>query len=254
MATRTKIASEVARRLIREAGERGLQPGDHLAAEHELIDRLHVARGSVREALRLLEAMGAVELRRGAGGGAVLARPKPEHLASSLAMMLHWSGGTLGTVLETRRVIEPTMAALAAQRRDDTHVAELNRLIKVLRASVKDSDQFHVANRHFHDVVAQASGNVLLAALIPSLRWMSAAVGWELPLKVRKRVAEDKASIAAAIEARDSWSASERMRRMTSAVEEFERTAPDMLAQRVDWPAVDELLEERPIETREIVA
>jgi len=237
-----KVAAEVARRLMREATERKLVPGDHLAAEHELIDRLGVARGSVREGLRLLESMGVVRLRRGAGGGATLAKPQPEQLASSVAMTLQWSEGTLGTVLETRSVIEPTMAAFAAQRRKDEHVAELHELIAELRASIKDSARFHVANRRFHDVVAEASGNALLAALMPSLSWMSAAVGWELPERVRKKVAEDKAAIAEAIEVRDSWLASERMRRMTTAVEEIERRTPGFLSQPIVWADVDELL------------
>lgn len=244
MAEREKVASEVARRVVREATERELMPGDHLAAEHELIERLGVARGSVREGLRLLEVLGVVKLRRGAGGGATLARPQPEQLASSVAMMLHWNGGTLGSVLEARNIIEPTMAAFAAQRRTDKHVAELWDLVAELRQSTKDSDRYHTANRRFHDVVAEASGNALLAVLMPSLSWMSAAVGWELPERVRKRVAEDKASIAEAIEARDSWSASELMRRMTGAVEEIERRHPGFLSQPINWADVDELLVE----------
>jgi GntR family transcriptional regulator, transcriptional repressor for pyruvate dehydrogenase complex len=227
---------------MREAAERGLGPGDHLAAEHELIDRLGVARGSIREGLRLLEALGVVSLRRGSGGGTTLSKPRPEQLASSIAMMLQLNDGTLGTVLEARNVIEPTMAAFAAQRRTDEHIAEMHDCIAMLRASIKDSTRFHVVNRRFHDLVAEASGNALLTVLMPSLNWMSAAVGWELPERVRKRVAEEKALIVDAIEAGDSWMASERMRRMVMAVEEIERYSPGFLSQPIVWADVDELL------------
>lgn len=64
----SKVASEVARRLMREVAERHLEPGDNIGAESWLLTQYGVARGSLREALRLLEAQGAVEMRRGAGG------------------------------------------------------------------------------------------------------------------------------------------------------------------------------------------
>jgi DNA-binding FadR family transcriptional regulator len=156
-------------------------------------------------------------------------------------MLLQSRGSTLGTILEARNVIEPTMAAYAAQRRTDEHVARLNALVEGLFATIADSTKFHEINREFHDVVAEASGNQLLAVLMPSLSWMSAAIGWELPQRVRKRVAEDKSLIADAIEQRDPHLAADRMRRMVMAVD---RTGPRFLDRPVIWADVDELLDE----------
>jgi GntR family transcriptional repressor for pyruvate dehydrogenase complex len=239
---REKVATEVARRLMRDAAARHLMPGDRLAAEHEIITQLGVARGSVREALRLLESQGAVGLLRGAGGGATISMPRPEQLASSIALALQLNGGQLRTVIEARNVIAPTMAALAAQRATPENVKDLQDCVAVLQRSIRNSETFHFENRRFHDIIAVASGNVLLAVLMPSLSWMSAAIGWELPEWVRSRVASEKAGIAASIEAGDSWLASERMRHMIMNVEEIERKTPNVLDRPIVWADVDELL------------
>lgn len=239
----TKVASEIARRLMREAAEQGLAPGDHLGAESWLLERYGVARGSLREAMRLLESQGAVEMRRGAGGGAIMALPQPAQLAGVLAMTLQSGHGTLRTILETRASIEPTMAALAAQRRTPEEAEAILRCTDDLLGSRHDSTLFHVNNRRFHDLVAAASGSLLLAAIVPALSWMSQAIGWEHDPRVRKRVAVEKQHIAEAIEQGDSWSASQRMSRMITAYEEIETIHPNRLDAPVVWADVDELLE-----------
>ena len=228
---------------MREAAERGLEPGDHLGAESWLIERYGVARGSLREALRLLEAQGAVEMRRGAGGGAIMARPQPAQLAGFLAMTLQSGHGDMRTILEARSAFEPTMAALAAQQRTPEQLAQLKQCMVDLMSSRHDSVAFHRFNRQFHDLVAEASGNLLLAAILPALSWMSEAMGWELDERVRKRVATDKRQVVDAIEARDSWRASQRMSRMILGYEELDKANPGKLSAPVVWADVDELLE-----------
>lgn len=237
-----KVAAEIARRLMREAADRGLEPGDHLGAESWLLERYGVARASLREALRLLEAQGAVEMRRGAGGGAFIARPRPAQLAAFLAMTLETRGGTLRTVLEARSTIEPAMAALAARRRTPEQAQALTECTTTLLEARHDSATFHFQNRRFHDLVAEASGNLLIAAMLPALSWMSEAVGWELGPRVRKRIATEKQGIAEAIDQGDSWGASQRMSRMIMGYEELSAPYPGILEKPVIWADVDELL------------
>jgi GntR family transcriptional regulator, transcriptional repressor for pyruvate dehydrogenase complex len=238
-----KVATDIARRLMREAAERGLEPGDHLGAESWLLERYGVSRGSLREALRLLEAQGAVEMRRGAGGGALVSQPQPAQLAGFLAMTLQSGHGTLRTILEARSAIEPTMAALAAKRRTPEQIEQLKACTDGLLESRHDTATFHSYNRRFHDLVAETSGNLLLAAVLPALSWMSEAIGWELDHRVRKRIAIEKQEIAKAIEDGDSWDASQRMSRMIMGYEELDKANPARLAAPVIWADVDELLE-----------
>lgn len=238
-----KVASEVARRIMREVAERGLEPGDSIGAESWLIERYGVARGSLREALRLLEAQGAVELRRGAGGGARVGFPRPELLAGSLAMTIQAGHGDMRTILEMRVAVEPTMAALAAMRRSDSQLKALQACVADLFDNRVDSARFHQANRQFHDLVGEASGNLLLAAIMPALNIMSQAARWQLHEKVRRRIAMEKRSIVDAIEDRDSWRASQRMSRMILGYEELDRRGTEEF-KPIIWADVDEILEE----------
>lgn len=239
----TKVASDVARRLMREASERGLQPGDHLGAEGWLLERYGVARGSLREALRLLEAHGAVEMRRGAGGGAIIARPQPAQLAGFLAMILQNGHGDMRTILEARSAIEPTTAAFAAERRTPEQLQALKECTENLMNSRHDTAAFHRHNRQFHDLLGEASHNLVLGTILPALSWMSEAMGWELDQRVRKRIASEKQMIYEAVELCDSWLASQRMSRMIMGYEEIERSNPSKLNAPIVWADVDELLE-----------
>lgn len=239
----SKVASEVARRLMREVAECGLEPGDSIGAESLLIERYGVARGSLREALRLLETQGAVELRRGAGGGVRVGLPRPELLAGSLAMTIQAGHGDMRTILEMRAAVEPTMAALAAVRRSDSQLKALRACVADLLDNRADSARFHQANRQFHDLVGEASGNLLLAAIMPALNVMSQAARWQLHEKVRRRIVMEKRSIVDAIEEHDSWRASQRMSRMILGYEELEGHGSEEF-KPVIWADVDEILEE----------
>lgn len=243
MAGKPKVAHFVARELMREIAERGLVPGDHLAAEHELISRLGVSRGSAREGLRLLESLGVIELRRGAGGGAIISKPEPQILAAPLAMMLQFEGGSLGTVLEAVNAMEPTVAALAAERRSPEQLAQLADCVQCLKTSATDDLTFRVANRRFHDLLAEASGNALFGILMPCLSWMSMSIGWYLPPAHRQRVADEKASILEAVVRQDSSEAYERTRAMLVGAEELRSGNPEAFDAPVVWVHLSELLE-----------
>jgi GntR family transcriptional regulator, transcriptional repressor for pyruvate dehydrogenase complex len=148
---------------------RGLRPGDRLATEAEMIAEYEVGRATVREALRMLEAQGLIEVRVGAGGGPFVARPDPHGLARILSLQLRMSDATLREVLDARLVVEPALAGQAARRRRDGHVAALRANQRELEAAPRGSAGFLRANEEFHALIADASGNRPLAALWSAL-------------------------------------------------------------------------------------
>jgi DNA-binding FadR family transcriptional regulator len=148
---------------------RGLQPGDRLATEAEMIAEYEVGRATLREALRVLEAQGLIEVRVGAGGGPFVARPGPHRLARMLSLQLRMSGVTLREVLDARLIIEPSLAGQAARRRSDGHGAALRANQRELEAAPRGSAGFLRVNEAFHTLIADASGNRPLAALWTAL-------------------------------------------------------------------------------------
>src|SRR5438045_8280881 len=102
-----------------------LRPGDQLPPERQLAEQFQVSRASVREALRTLELLGIVETR--AGGGTFVRQTSPDDLARPLTGLIS-RGHSLADVIEFRGLIEPAIAALAAERITLTQPTELREL------------------------------------------------------------------------------------------------------------------------------
>ena len=148
---------------------RGLRPGDRLATEAEMIAEYEVGRATLREALRVLEAQGVIEVRVGAGGGPFVARPDAHRLARMLSLLLRMSDVTLREVLDARLTFEPALAGQAAQRRLGSHVAALRTNQRLLEAAPRGGGEFLRVNEEFHTLIADASGNRPLAAVWSAL-------------------------------------------------------------------------------------
>src|SRR6478672_398785 len=92
-------------------------PGAPLPTERELVSATGLSRGSVREALRILEARGLARTRAGRYGGTVAAKPSDEFLGSQIHSFAKVHGVPLHALVEARQALEPTIAALAAKNR-----------------------------------------------------------------------------------------------------------------------------------------
>jgi GntR family transcriptional repressor for pyruvate dehydrogenase complex len=163
------LASEMRRKIL----SRGLEPGDALPSEADIIAQRGLSRATVREALRLLEAEGMIEVKRGARGGVSVGQPSPAHVARSLALLLTVQAATWRELFEFRKLVEPAASAAAATHATDAERAEI---LAVARAAGPDGTGY--AHHVFHVLLAQASGNqifgLVLAAVEQSVHWFSA--------------------------------------------------------------------------------
>jgi GntR family transcriptional repressor for pyruvate dehydrogenase complex len=239
-AGRKKAAILVARTIVREIRRRELQPGDKLISEEKMVARYGVARGTLREGLRFLELQGALQIKSGPGGGPIVARPGSEHLASTLSLLLQFAGAPIRSIVDARCVIEPGMAGLAAEHASEDDLAALDDCVRALAASLSDAKIFAQENRRFHDLVAEASGNTVLAYLIPALHWISDGSGITYTPARRKAILRGKRKLLRAIRAGDSDEAARDMSTLlASAVRYFEREQPAALQAPVDWGDAD---------------
>jgi DNA-binding FadR family transcriptional regulator len=153
---------------------------------------------------------------------------------------------TLRTVMEVRAALEPVTAALAARHRSPRQLAALVRCTNDLQNHLHDSATFRIQDHLFHDLVAEASRNPLLATIVPALSSMSRTVGRAQDPRVRKRVAAQKRKLVHAIEEGDSWTAAQRMDRVIAACEEMGSDDPHQLDAPTSWGDVDELIGRHP--------
>ena len=133
---------------VREAlNEKRLKPGDFLGGEKDIAKRLGVSRIVARDALRTLEALGVVEIKVGAGGGARVARGNPRLFADALAVQLDLAGATAREIMDAQRAVETLAAELAAENATEADHAKLRRLLDEGEAAIDDHDRYTRALR-----------------------------------------------------------------------------------------------------------
>jgi DNA-binding FadR family transcriptional regulator len=214
---RTPKAAEIlAHEIRRQILSRGLQPGDQLPSEAEIITQRGVSRATVREALRLLEFEGMIVVKRGARGGVLVSEPSPAHVARSLALLLTVGEATWRDLFTFRKLIEPAAAAAAAVNATDEQRAALTRI-----ADEAGRDGTGYAHHVFHVVMAETSGNqifsLVLAAIEQAVHWFAADEDlgeWDT-----EGAAQAHIRIAAAVAAADDRKAERLMRRHLEAFE-----------------------------------
>lgn len=143
--------------------------GDYLLAERLLMERFEVSRPTLREALRVLESEGLVEIRRGVRGGAVVTEPAIEVLARHFGVFLQLRDVTYQDAFVVRSILEPAAARLSAEK--IAAGAAPDRLERVLEeeaavvAASGDAAALSDALVRFHDVVLELCGSTTLLAL-----------------------------------------------------------------------------------------
>jgi GntR family transcriptional repressor for pyruvate dehydrogenase complex len=160
--------SEVTRRLLTYFTSDAIQPGDRLPPERQLALTLGIGRSAVREALAALEILGVVTVRPGSG---TYLRGKASEL---LPQTLSW-GMLIGTpqtrdLMGVRHGLEVQAARLAAVLGTPEAIAEIERHLETMADTIEDHKTFVAADMRFHQAVAAAAQNTLLADLLQTVR------------------------------------------------------------------------------------
>ena len=153
---------------IRSLIENGtLQPGDKIPPERELARSLKISRASLRAGIGYLAAMGVMKIRHGVGTFVV--DGPPEFGKNSLSLMSSLHGFQSWQMFETRIILESHVAALAAERSKEEHHAALAEEVAEMFAAIERPADYLIHDLAFHRIVAQASGNPILAAIIETI-------------------------------------------------------------------------------------
>lgn len=167
-----KTAERIAAAIVGDIAAQGLVAGDRLPNEAAMIDRFKLGRGSVREALRILEVHGVIQLRTGPGGGPVVAAVRPRDVARSFSLHLAQVGATMGELVDARTFLEPTIARLAAEQQDPRGLEQLREAL-TREGLIGDGDALYVqAANDFHYVIESMTGNRVLNLIAASLKEM----------------------------------------------------------------------------------
>ncbi|MDR8019022.1 FadR/GntR family transcriptional regulator [Nesterenkonia aerolata] len=142
-----------------------LSPGDHLPSERMLMEQFDVSRSTVREALRVLESRGLVELRHGGRSGPRLLEPSPKLLERDITSMVRLGRSGFGDLIQLRMALDGTACAVAAHCATDEDVEDLRGRLEAMEAAVDGADvEFARADAALHERIWAITGNDLLVA------------------------------------------------------------------------------------------
>ncbi len=147
----------------------GWRPGDRLPSETELIERFGMAKGTIREAIRILEAQGLVKSRTGPGGGVFVHQVSEERATALLGNYFYFQHLTIDDIYQIRIVLEPELAASLAGTLSEAQLAALEAVMTCYAEparTVEEEREQHIASLRFHALLAEMSGNPLLRFLI----------------------------------------------------------------------------------------
>src|SRR5215213_2320508 len=147
--------------------------GDRLPSEAELAKGFAVSRSTVREALRALVTAGLISTSPGATGGSFVEgidhHALAERFGESVANVVQLGTLTYAEVAEVRRMLEIPSARLAARNHTDEHIERLRDIIDREKSTTVTDPAVPGLNAAFHQALAEASGNRMLAALVSAL-------------------------------------------------------------------------------------
>ena len=153
---------------IRSLIEKGtLQPGDKIPPEREFARSLKISRASLRTGIGYLAAMGVMKIRHGVG--TFIADGPPQFSDSSLSLIGALHGFQSWQIFEARIILESHVASLAAERGKEEHHTALAEEVGEMFAALNSPADYLIHDLMFHRIIAQASGNPILAALIETI-------------------------------------------------------------------------------------
>jgi DNA-binding FadR family transcriptional regulator len=194
----------VARDVVGDILNRGLQTGDHLPSEAVMLEEYGVSRESLREGLRLLEVQGLIILRRGPGGGPIVGCIDAANLGRMSTLYYHLAGATYAELFDAWITGEAILAERAARNgdRDAVKAALTPFLDSRSHHEPPEVDEFVRTHTRFHAVVASLANNKVLELNLQTIgQIVTHHIVLNLdPRELRDAIEKDHRVIARAIE------------------------------------------------------
>ena len=168
-----KLSHEIARQIGRDIIDEGLQEGDFLGREPELLKRYSISRDTFREAIRVLEWQGLARTTRGPSGGLVVAKPSQNAITNILRDYFDLTDVSFAEVIEARHRLQRLSVRLATMRLTDEVVPILQELLaEALKPTENIVDEILAHLRLIHEI-GRVSGNTVLSLFIAPLDYVA---------------------------------------------------------------------------------
>lgn len=195
-----KMSEVVAQRVVADIVRDQLQIGDRLPPESQMLEQYDVSRESLREGLRLLETQGFLTIRRGPGGGPVVAGVDPRNLARMSTLYYHLAGANYEELFDAWLTLEPVVVRQVTETIDRD---VKRRALEPFFPQTVDTERerFMSTSNGFHAALANLSGNRVLTLMLQAISHIvNDHVIRDLdPLNERDEISHDHADIGQAV-------------------------------------------------------
>lgn len=226
---KTRIAEEVADRIRKLILDGTFPAGRPMPSERRLREQFGVSRGSIRDALRILETIGLLETRHGQG-----TFPKEltvDRLVSPLASVMTYRQDLQDELMDVRRMFEPAVARAAATRATEEDFADLQRILDAQRRKLKTGQSAIVEDTAFHATLARSTRNRVVVSIMATLNDLLVE-SRTLSLKQKgrpQRSVEGHEAVVAALRCRDAEGAARAMYKHIDQIANLQLHAHDPL-------------------------
>jgi DNA-binding FadR family transcriptional regulator len=172
-AKQTKVFQDVVRQIQDAILDGRLKAGDTLPSERQLKEMFNISRGTLREALRVLEHKGLIEIRLGVGGGSVVKDVDAQQVSESLGLLIRSQKVSLNHLAEFREDVEGIVAAHAAKRSNQADILRLKELVdrarKCIEGGITQRDAFIEIDKQIHMTLARVAENPIYISVLHSV-------------------------------------------------------------------------------------
>jgi GntR family transcriptional repressor for pyruvate dehydrogenase complex len=197
-------AAQIVAKQIKQAILNGdLAVGDRLPSEKEMIEQFGYSRAVVREALRLLEGDGLIEVSAGRNGGGIVTNPGTDQIMSNIDMLLRMQQTNVKEVYVAQRLIEPIVIKLAIENASSEDFVKIRETIDLIEQHPGDIELVRLQSNRFHTLLGEATKNNVISVVSAILRQIIVDFHYEGDEKEALSIARIHRRILEAIEAKD---------------------------------------------------
>ena len=191
--SRTTLAGEIFERILGLIMDGKLAPGEKLPPERELAEKLGVGRASVREALRALSMLGALDARPGPGGGTFVNGGATDFFLSPFILRESITNENASELMEARLILEATAAGLAAERGSKKEKDLIRQCFDNMVSAKDDPERSVEEDWCFHRAIVQAAHNLYLLRIFVMIgylirEWISMSKSYDEDISYTMRV------------------------------------------------------------------
>jgi len=172
-AKQSRVFQDVIDQIQEAILQRRLKAGEKLPAERELKETFKISRGTLREALRVLEQKGLIAIKTGVSGGAIIQPITTSQVSESLDLLIRYQRVSLRDIAEFREGVEGMVTSLAAERAKKEDIDDLKRLLAEAKTYVAKGvshwDEFIQVDDSLHMALAHIAGNPVYESILQTV-------------------------------------------------------------------------------------